>query len=182
MKIGEEERSLAESDDEIVHRYKLLKNEGDADELAKRHYSEVYRACLRFFGNADTAKDAAQEAFLRVFMHIGKYQGGDFVSWILRIARNVCISEWRKKRKLAETELPEILHRNEQHESRLLFQNVFQLVATLPEGQGKCLLMKASGYSYDEISARLAIPVRSVKSHIQNGRRMLMKIFSERPV
>ena len=44
--------------------------------------------------------------------------------------------------------------------------------ATHPD-QRCCLEMKIQGYSYEETAARTGLSIDAVKSHLQNGRRML---------
>ena len=46
-------------------------------------------------------------------------------------------------------------------------------MAALPVEQRRCLEMKADGYSYEETAAKTGLSVEAVKSHLQNGRRML---------
>ena len=63
-----------------------------------RHRKKVYFACKGFFSEPQRAEDATQETFLRAYGKIRSYQGGDFAAWLTRIARNVCIDEWRRGR------------------------------------------------------------------------------------
>jgi len=39
--------------------------------------------------------------------------------------------------------------------------------------QRHCLELKIAGYSYEEIAAHTGSPLKAVKSHLQNARRML---------
>jgi DNA-directed RNA polymerase specialized sigma24 family protein len=56
---------------------------------------------------------------------------------------------------------------------RLSAQQVWREIKSLPPRQRECLEMKIEGYSYEEIAARTGRAVEAVKSHLQNGRRML---------
>ncbi len=47
-----------------------------------------------------------------------------------------------------------------------------EMEALTPE-QGQCLEMAIEGYSYEETAARTGLSIKAVKSHLQNGRRML---------
>src|SRR5215471_17146947 len=67
-------------------------------ELFMRHRKNIYFSCRRFFGEPRAAEDATQETFLRAWRNMGAFQGGDFSSWLMRIARNICIDEYRKNR------------------------------------------------------------------------------------
>ena len=69
-----------------------------------RHRRKVFCACRGFFSDSSAAKDATQEAFLRAYRSICVYKGGNFVGWLMQIARNVCIDEWRKNRRQTSLE------------------------------------------------------------------------------
>lgn len=56
--------------------------------------------CFRYVGDVDTAKDIAQDGFLKVFSGIKQFKGkGSFEGWMKRIFINTAISHLRKKSK-----------------------------------------------------------------------------------
>ena len=60
----------------------------------------VYRFVLARVGNPGEAEDIAEEVFLRVIEHIGRFewqQDVPFSAWIFRIASNQVISHYRKR-------------------------------------------------------------------------------------
>lgn len=59
---------------------------------------DVLRTCLIFLSDRGMAEDALQEIFLKVWRHMGSYEGRNAASvrtWILAIAINTC-RDWRK--------------------------------------------------------------------------------------
>ncbi|NSW92131.1 MAG: sigma-70 family RNA polymerase sigma factor, partial [Firmicutes bacterium] len=74
---------------------------GDIDafeELICRYERKVYTVVYRLIGNHEDASDLAQEAFLRAFQSIKHFRGeSSFLTWICRIATNVCRDELRKR-------------------------------------------------------------------------------------
>ena len=99
----------------------------------------------------------------------------------MRIAKNVCIDEWRRSRHetgidgidLAEWPSPNSL--DSSCEARLLAERVWQEMRMLPREQRQCLELKIEGFSYEETADRTGLTIGAVKSHIQNGRRMLWR-------
>jgi RNA polymerase sigma factor (sigma-70 family) len=97
----------------------------------------------------------------------------------MRIAKNVCIDNWRKRR--PEADLAEADFDDSAKTAPL--ENTYQLhiaVETLREEmkklsieQRRCLELKIDGYSYEETAAQTGLSIEAVKSHLQNGRRML---------
>src|SRR5262245_38820944 len=66
--------------------------DGDRDSFAAlvtRHQADVYALCARILGPGDDARDAAQEAFVRAYFALSRYDASQpFIAWVLRIARN----------------------------------------------------------------------------------------------
>jgi RNA polymerase sigma-70 factor, ECF subfamily len=166
-------------DGDIVRRFQETGDNACFAELFTRHRQKVFFACRGFFPDGAAAEDATQEAFLRAYQNIHSFHGGDFSGWLMRIAKNVCIDQWRKRR--PETGIEEIESTGRtavgrpdaNYDLRLAVQKVWQEVKSLSPEQRRCLEMKIGGYSYDETAARMGLPIEAVKSHLQNGRRML---------
>jgi RNA polymerase sigma-70 factor (ECF subfamily) len=145
-----------------------------------RHRKSIFFSCQRFFGEPRAAEDATQETFLRAWRNRGAFRGGDFSSWLMRIARNICIDEYRKSR--PETPLADVetagepaLLAGSHPDAQIVADRIRQEIRALAPGQRQCLEMKIEGYSYEETAARTGFSVEAVKSYIQNGRRMLWR-------
>lgn len=68
-------------------------------ELVEAYQQSVYNVTYRMLGNQREAEDAAQEAFLRAYQHLGRYDPArSFKTWLLSIASNHCIDRIRKRR------------------------------------------------------------------------------------
>jgi RNA polymerase sigma-70 factor, ECF subfamily len=169
------------TDEEYVRGFREAGDNRCFAELFVRHRTKVFFACQRFFSDAQRAEDATQEAFLRAYRRIQTFQGGDFVGWLMRIAKNVCIDEWRRGRldpvtgssELAEREAPATLDSSFDLQEKV--DRIWQEIKSLSPEQRQCLELKIEGFSYEETSARTGFSVDAVKSYLQNGRRMLWK-------
>ena len=170
---------LAIPDEEIVRAFQETGSNDCFAELFVRYRKKVFSACRGFFADSAAAEDATQETFLRVYRSIHSFQGGNFAGWLLRIAKNVCIDQWRKGRMEAGreetilTELPAARALDSSSELRLMIEKLWKEMRSLPLEQRRCLEMKIEGYSYEETAARTGLSLDAVKSHLQNGRRML---------
>ena len=67
--------------------------------LVEGYQRLVYNLALRMLGSAETAEDATQDTFLAAYRAIGKFRGGSFKAWILRIAANSCHDRMRAARR-----------------------------------------------------------------------------------
>ena len=65
--------------------------------LVEKYQRPVYNLCYRMLGNAGDAEDAAQEAFLRAYKSLNRYdQKRPFATWLLSIASHYCIDQPRQ--------------------------------------------------------------------------------------
>src|SRR4030043_178179 len=86
----------------------LAASKGDLDSfnrLVLVYQDIVYSQAYRIMGEADEAEDAAQDAFISAFRHLGSYRGGSFKAWLLRIVTNVCYDELRRRKRRPTTPL-----------------------------------------------------------------------------
>ena len=170
---------LAIPDEEIVRTFQETGSDDCFAELFARYRKKVFSACRGFFADSAAAEDATQETFLKVYRRIHSFQGGNFAGWLFRIAKNVCIDQWRKGRVEAGvqdtdlTEVPAARALDSSSELRLTIEQLWKEMRSLRHEQRCCLEMKIEGYSYEETAARTGLPLEAVKSHLQNGRRVL---------
>lgn len=161
------------------------------EQLILAHEKMVYHVALRIFGNAEDAKDFSQEAFLKAYRNIQKFdERASFSTWIYRITVNACIDEMRKRKgkpsvsleqemenedgawalQVAdERETPEeaLLRREKQREILLALEQLS------PEHKAVVVLRDVRGLSYEEIAEILEKPVGTVKSRICRARSQL---------
>ena len=75
---------------------------GDRREFARlvdAYSGPLYRLALGMLGNAPDAEDALQNAFLKAFQHVDKFEGRSSLStWLYRIASNEALMMLRKRR------------------------------------------------------------------------------------
>jgi RNA polymerase sigma-70 factor (ECF subfamily) len=161
------------------------------DRQAFREFIEKYQRLVaaivfRMVTNSADREEICQEVFLKVFAHIGGFEGGSRVSaWVGRIAGNTCINHLRKKRlplydDIAGPEAdlgnvpgddptPERL--NEQAD---LNSSLQQEIGRLPLHYRLVLTMfHFSEMNYEEIGRALDLPAGTVKSHLFRARQKL---------
>jgi RNA polymerase sigma-70 factor (ECF subfamily) len=164
--------------------------------LYERYAGAVFGLAARMRGDAAAAEEIQQEAFWRVWRYAGNYEPGRvrFVTWLLRIATNLAISEQRKRARrprtsplapppaLGETEdeqgttdvadpVPEVPDQVWRAEQR---RAVTAGLATLPVAQRQAVeLAYFGGLTHAEIAARQRAPLSTVKTRLSLGLRKL---------
>ncbi len=167
------------SEEELV---RGLVETGDRDcfaELFQRHQRRIYLDCFSFFNDKSRAEDATQETFLRAYQSRGQFREGNYLAWLRRIARHVCIDQWRKKCPEVPLDAPDeeaavcLVSPLPDAEQQSAFDQLHREMAKLPEEQRRCLELKIEGHSYEEIARKTGLSADAVRSHLQNGRRTL---------
>ena len=92
--------ALPVPDDVLVRRVQAGNTEA-FEELVRRYERKVYNITYRLMGNEQDASEALQDAFMRAFRFIGKFQfKSSFFTWLYRIATNVSLSKFASGRRL----------------------------------------------------------------------------------
>ena len=69
------------------------------DRLVARHQRQIYRLCYRYVGSHEDAAEMAQDAFVRAYRALPKFERtARFGTWLHRIAVNVCLNRLAVKR------------------------------------------------------------------------------------
>lgn len=161
--------------------------------LVRLYEGRVYNLCFRMLGDAESAADAAQEAFLSAFRNLRSFRGGSFRSWLLRIATNACYDALRARKRRPAVSLDAADDEDEHSplqvadpaESpddfalrRELAGAIQQGLATLPEDQRAVLILSdIEGLSYEEIAQVTGANLGTVKSRLSRGRARLRDVL-----
>ena len=86
-------------------------------ELVRRYQTAVYNVAYRMFGQAPEAEDATQEAFLRAFQAMDRFEAKrPFAPWIKRITVNICLNIIDKKQNKTQTAVTDLSNSNQENE------------------------------------------------------------------
>lgn len=95
-------RQLVSEEAPIVREWAQAAANGDQyafGQLVEEYQSAVFNLAYRMLGDPQEAEDAAQEAFLRAYANLARYDTQrSFKTWVLSIASNHCIDRLRKRR------------------------------------------------------------------------------------
>src|SRR5436189_793119 len=69
------------------------------EQLVKRYDRNVFRIANHITHNAEDAEDVVQDAFLKAYQHLDRFQEqSKFYTWLVRIAVNEALMKLRKRR------------------------------------------------------------------------------------
>ena len=142
-------------------------------ELLSRHQSLVYSIAYNFLHDQAAAEDLAQDVFLELHRNLDRLTGEQHVVyWLRKVTSRRCIDysrrrKFRKAETLDEVEEPGV---SPILSDPFLSERVTRGIAALPETPRLVLVLRYQEEMEPyEIAEMLAMPVNTVKSHLQRA-------------
>jgi RNA polymerase sigma-70 factor (ECF subfamily) len=149
--------------------------------LVRLYQARVYGLALHYLRNAEEARDVAQDVFVSVYRHLDRFGGGEFLPWLLCVARNASIDRLRRLRSRPQqhdvgveddAELPSDAPGPEEQSSRQERRRLlYRALGALSESHREIVLLKEiEGLTLEEIATLLGVPVGTLKSRSHRAR------------
>lgn len=159
----------------------------------------LYTFAYHLTYNEEDANDLVQETYLKAHRFIESYQAGtNAKAWLFRILKNAFINQYRKKSKRpTEVDYEEVINFHDEEDSNYssyhdLREEMFQgmmgdevttAINSLPvDFRVIILLCDIEGFTYEEISKIVNIPLGTVRSRLHRARNTLkerLKTYAE---
>jgi RNA polymerase sigma-70 factor (ECF subfamily) len=156
---------------------------GAVDELFRRHWPAVHRAAYLVVGDAATAEDVAQEAFVRAVGALDRFdRRRPLAPWLHRIAVNRAIDHARAR--AHRREAPELAepHAAAHPEAPGVSHDLAAALAALSaEHRAVVVLRYLLDYTPGEIATMLELPRGTVNSRLRRGLDALERELGGRP-
>lgn len=157
----------------------LLNNDKQAFNKIVQYYQQAVRQYCRRLSAPDhsLADDIAQDTFIQAYKKLAMYQGtGKFQGWLFRIAYFQFLQIVRSKKKFEE--LPEDISTADHSEVALQNRDLEFAMSRLPTNERTCITLQYSfGYTQQEISEILDMPLGTIKSHSKRGKERLIQLL-----
>jgi len=151
------------------------------DELVE-HLPAMRAFAMSLSRNAATADDLVQDAVVKAWSNMDKFQPGtNLRAWLFTILRNTYYSQFRKRR--YEVEDPQGVHaatlsEKPRHDGRLAIKDFRSAFRELTDEQREALvLVGVEGFSYQEAAEMCGCAVGTVKSRINRARKQLAELM-----
>src|ERR1700684_379260 len=133
-------------------------------------------------GNGDRADDLVQETLLRALANIDSFQpGSNLPAWLFTILRNLFRSDYRKRRREVEDadgSYAKTLKTQPAQGAHLEFEEFRAALDKLPQDQREALiLVRASGFYYEDAAAICGCAVGTIKSRVNRARSKLSALL-----
>jgi RNA polymerase sigma-70 factor, ECF subfamily len=195
----EARRKEAEQDRELI----IEARQGNTyafRQLVERHQRRAFSIALSLVRDENDAREIVQEAFLRVYRSLDRFEGSSsFFTWLYRIVTNLCIDLMRKpgrqkvpldegRKQLEEADggnFP-LLSRidgsdplDALHRTQLAERISAALDALPPYHRGVILMREVEGMSYDEMADAMGVSKGTIMSRLFHARQKLQRALAE---
>ncbi|MEK7805403.1 MAG: sigma-70 family RNA polymerase sigma factor [Planctomycetota bacterium] len=173
------------------------------EDIAMEHIDSLYSMAIRLVFNKDEAEDLVQETYLKAYRFFDTFQKGTNIkAWLFKILRNTFINKYRKtvnlpseifyedvesvnsnlsyKQESDSGELTDTLESKYNELGNLMEDDVKRAIDSLPiEYKEAILLSDVEELSYNDIAEITNVPIGTVKSRLNRGRKLLQKSLWE---
>lgn len=153
------------------------------------HYADYLAGvCARYVPSPDDRRDVLQEALIKIFTGIGKFQyrgTGSLRGWMARVVVNEALLFLRSQRKMAfaegdESLLPDLPEEPPDTDG-LTADDLQELIGQLPDGYRAVFNLYAiEGRSHKEIAQMLGIKPDTSASQYHRARAMLARMIKQK--
>lgn len=181
---------MPERSDEQLVVLVLNGNTAAFEDLVRRYEKQIFALAYRLSGDYAESQDMAQEAFLRVYQELSRFDTSRrFFPWMYRVAQNSCLNTLKKRprEQLSEDEeWRRYIANDASVDPAASLERVSRQEAVtaaldqLPASYREPLVLKyLSGLSYQEIADQLDLPLSTIETRLFRGRHMLKKLLAE---
>jgi len=154
--------------------------------ILTRYEKPVYNAVLRMVGDAEEARDIAQEVFVKVFENLRSYdRSRKFFSWMYRVAINETINHMKSRRRwepLSEAFQSSRANPEEAMQEVERDREIQRaLLALDPKYRLALIVRHFLQLSYAEAAHVLDVPEKTVKSRLFTARQLLRELLEGNP-
>jgi RNA polymerase sigma factor (sigma-70 family) len=165
--------------------------------LMTKYRQLIYNLIFRMIRNKEDVQDLTQEAFIKAFNSLEKFDKQfSFSTWLFKIATNNCIDYLRKKKLHTFSIDKDISNDDDDYQfeipdtETIPDKNILdterkkileEAIESLPNKYKSVILLRhRDEKDYEEIAKKLKIPLGTVKAHIFRGRELLNKYLKDK--
>lgn len=181
-------RQAADDSARLVERLKAG-DERAFEELVELYRERIYRVAWRILRDDESAEDAAQEAFIKVYRHIANFQErSSLYTWMYRITVNIALNKLKRDRFRRMVPLGDMIREDTRPRSdparaamsSEVAARVDEAVRSLPDKQRTVFTLKFyEGMSHKQIAQVVGCSEGTSKANYFHAIRKLRKLLAD---
>ena len=149
-----------------------------------QHKDRVHGHAAWMLRNSDEARDVAQEALVKLWVHRQNVRPETVGAWLLRTSHNLCIDRLRRRRSRPQVDAEVLMTLEDEdqpgpertaHTGELGRAISKALTALSPRDRSAVVLREVQGLSYEEIARTIDVPLGTLKSVLHRARERLRR-------
>jgi RNA polymerase sigma factor (sigma-70 family) len=187
-------RIPAVSDHDLIVSF-INGDESKMETLISRHQRKIFTSIMLLVRDREQAEDIFQETFIKVIhtLRSGNYQEeGKFLPWVIRIAHNMVIDHFRKKKRMPlsrDTEdysiMDSIQLTDDNIEDKLVNDQIHELVRKLidhlPDDQREVVILRHyADMSFKDIAEQTGVSINTSLGRMRYALINLRKLIKEK--
>jgi len=181
-----EEEKRSKADYEHLSERELLEAAQRGDRpaygtIVRKYMQAAYFIALGFLHNHQDALDASQDAFVKAFRRIRRFDTRrPFFPWFYRLMRNLCLDRLRRRRRRREVPLENVRILARESEDREMKELLWKSIEELPFEQREVIILRYfRQMSYAEIAEITGRPMGTVMSSLFYAKKKLKGIVAK---
>lgn len=174
------------TDEELLSAFRLSGDNNLLGILLQRYTLLLLGVGIKYLRDKTLAQDAVQQVFLKAITHLPKDNIQNFKGWLYVLMRNHCLQVLRDKHYLTDeqqlsNQSEAATDKDEIAWKEFALDNIDDALQLLEEQQRKCIILfYLKKQSYKQIGEETGYSFEQVKSYIQNGKRNLKLILTQK--
>ncbi len=161
-------------------------NRAAFEQLVRRHQRRALAVALGILHNHEDARDACQDAFVRAFRALDRFDGdAQFSTWLHRIVVNICIDHLRRRASIGTVSLDDVGGVLAGNDDPARSAEGVEMGGRIGAALGKLsanhrtvlVLREVEGLSYLEIAAAMRCSVGTVMSRLFHARKRMQAML-----
>lgn len=164
--------------------YHSDKSAVDFKDCYEKYYKVIYRHIAYLTGNTQSAEDLTQEAYIKLYQSPPAHT--NVAAWLSRVASNLAYNYLRdeKTRKAkepatADDDSEKVISIEDAALRNYEIRKIRKVLNALPLRDRTCLLLKFSGYKYDEIAEIISVEKTSVGTILARSQAKFMEKYQK---
>ena len=172
---------MASSESQEAEKSRIETSHAEFNALILRHKAMIWHICSDYrLGSAWNTEDCVQEVIMNLWRSFKSFEGrSSEKTWVWRVATNTMLMLRRKDVRSPQTEPIETESEDTKDDepSNDSYQQLQQLIETLPEESGVVIRAFLDGFSYKEIAEMIDSTVGAIAMRIARLKRTLKKMY-----
>ncbi len=174
---------MASSESQEAEKSRIETSHAEFNALILRHKAMIWHICSDYrLGSAWNTEDCVQEVIMNLWRSFKSFEGrSSEKTWVWRVATNTMLMLRRKDVRSPQTEPIETESEDTKDDgpSNDSYQQLQQLIETLPEESGVVIRAFLDGFSYKEIAEMTDSTVGATAMRIARLKRTLKKMYEK---